>query len=203
MPLTVATWIGAIATAILAVGAIITGYFARNAFNAQSQQLRDQQEISKKMAEVLQLRGSELRESLNERLRAQAAQVFIEVDRIPPVTEVAVGPGQEAAGQQPWRLSAKVHNTSMQPIYDLYVIWQLGTVRMGKPDPMARLMPGHDASFDRTGPQATAPGSPIDPGMLGAFLAFRDVAGVRWAVREDGTLTEFSRPSHDTLPPQK
>lgn len=203
MPLTVATWIGAIATAILAVGAIITVYFARKAFNAQSQQLRDQQEVSKKMAEVLQLQGSELRESLGERLRAQAAQIFIEVDRIPPVTEVAAGPGQEAAGQQRWRLSAKVHNTSMQPIYDLYVIWQLGTVRMGKPDPMARLMPGHDASFDRTGPEATAPGSPIDPAMLGAFLAFRDVAGVRWAVREDGTLTEFSRPSHDTQPPQQ
>jgi hypothetical protein len=202
MPLTAPAWIGAIATVILAVGAIIAVYFARKAFNAQSQQLRDQQEIGKKTAEVLQLQGSELRESLNERLRAQAAQVFIEVDRMPPVTKAAVKPGQKA-DPQPWRLSAKVRNTSMQPIYDLYVIWQLGTVRMGKPDPMARLMPGCDASFDRAGPQATASSQPADPGMLGAFLAFRDAAGVRWAVREDGTLTEISRPSQDTDTPQK
>jgi hypothetical protein len=161
-------------------------------YRKQSEQLDDQRKVSEKLTAVIELQGAELRESLSERLRAQAAQIFIEVDRIPPAAEGAVSRGQEKAGPLPWLLKARVHNTSKQPIYDLYVIWQLGTVRMGRPDPMARLMPGNDASFDRTGPQATAPGPPTDPS---AFLAFRDAAGVRWAVREDGTLTETSRPS--------
>jgi hypothetical protein len=64
---------------------------------------------------------------------------------------------------------------------------------MGKPDPMARLMPGRDASFERTGPQEAT-----DPAVLGAFSASRDAAGIRWAVREDGTLTDIALPSQDT-----
>jgi|ERR1022692_1138504 hypothetical protein len=201
MPLTVPTWIGAIAVVVLAAGAIVAVCLARAAFKAQSQQLRDQQEINKKIAEMLPLQASELRESLNERLRAQAAQIFIEVDRTSPDAEVTAAAGQEDPAPLPWQLRAKVHNTSKQPIHDLYVIWQLGTVRMGKPDPMARLMPGCDASFDRMGPEAGAQPQPVDPSALGAFLAFRDAAGVRWAVREDGTFTEISWPSPDTRVP--
>jgi hypothetical protein len=86
-----------------------------------------------------------------------------------------------------------VRNTSKQPGLRLYVIWQLGPVRMGKPDPMARLLPGCDASFERTRPQDAT-----DPAAPGAFVACRDVAGVRWAVREDGTLTDIALPSQDT-----
>jgi hypothetical protein len=181
-------------------------------YRKQSGQLDEQRKVSEKQTAVLELQVTELRESLGERLRAQAAQIFIEVDRIPPAAE-AIGetppatddtaktpptaegtaPGRDEPGPLPWRLRAKVHNTSKQPIYDLYVIWQIGTVRMGRPDPLARLMPGRDASFDRTRPPVAA-GLLSDPS---AFLAFRDAAGVRWAVREDGTLTETSRPSQD------
>ena len=42
MSLAVATWIGAIATALLAVGAGSTVYYAGKAFTAQSQQLSGQ-----------------------------------------------------------------------------------------------------------------------------------------------------------------
>ena len=174
----------------LAVGVAACALFGAGLlYRRQSEQLDDQRKVSEKLTTVLELQSAELRESLSERLRAQAAQIFIEVDRVPPAAGGAVKRGQEKPGPLPWLLRAKVHNTSTQPIYDL------GTVRMGRPDPMARLMPGGDASFERTGPQAPTPGTPSDPS---AFLAFRDAAGVRWAVREDGTLTETSRPSQDT-----
>lgn len=193
MPLTTPTWIAAIATMVLAIGAVITAYFARQAFHAQSQQLKGQQEINEKLAEAIPLQTKELHESLDERRRVQAAQIFIELDRIAPPEQGAATPAQPAAGPSPWRLNLTVHNTSKQPVHDLYVIWQLGTVRMGKPDPMARLMPGCDASFERSGPEEAT-----DSSALGAFLAFRDAAGVRWAVREDGTLTDIALPSQDT-----
>jgi hypothetical protein len=86
-----------------------------------------------------------------------------------------------------------MHNTSKQPDYGLYVSWQLGTVRMGKPDLMARLMPGREASFERAGPQEVT-----DPAALGAFVAVRDAAGIRWDVREGGTLTDIALPSQGT-----
>jgi hypothetical protein len=169
--LTTPAWIAAIATVVLAIGAVITVYFARKAFQAQSRQLRNQHEINAKLAAAIPLQTRELRESLDERRREQAAQIFIELDRIAPPGQEPGTPTPPAAETAPWRLTLPVHNTSKQPVYDLYVIWQLGTVRMGKPDPMTRLMPGHEASFERTGPQEAT-----DPAALGAF-AFRDAAG--------------------------
>ena len=74
------------------------------------------------------------------------------------------------------------------------MIWQLGTVRMGKPDPAPRLMPGQQLRFER-GPDPASPAAPdaqVDPASLSAFLTFRDSSGVRWTVREDGTFTDIS-----------
>lgn len=211
-------WLAAIAAVVLAVAATVTAIFAIGAFGKQNGQLRDQQKAHARMAELIQLQAEELRDAARGRRRAQAAQVFIELDRIPPVT-AAAGPVR-GEPDPPWRLSARVRNTSSQPVYDLHVIWQAGLVRMGKPDRMGRLMPGRDASFHRPGPgPAPAPAGrpadppagrpadppagrpadpPVDPAILGAFLAFRDAAGVRWAVREDGTLTDIVTPGNDT-----
>jgi hypothetical protein len=198
MTLTAPAWIAAIATVVLAIGVVCTGYFARKAFTAQSRQLRDQQEINEKLAEILPLQVRELRKSLDERRRVQASGVFVELDRIAPPAQASAGPDLPGSDPPSWRLIVTVHNTSKQPVYDLYLIWQLGTVRMGKPDPMARLMPGQDVSFERTGPGPGRPGPPVDPGALSAFLTFRDAAGVRWTVREDGALTDISTPSEET-----
>jgi hypothetical protein len=199
MSLAAPTWITAIAAVILAAGAIITSIFAIRALGQQSRQLGDQQAVHAKLAELLPLQAEELRDSLLQRRRAQAAQVFIEVDRIPPA--VAGGSGQDEPDPPPWRLRARVHNTSRQPIHDLHVIWQRGMVRMGKPDRAGRLMPGDAATFERLGPEAA--GDPVDPAILGALLAFRDAAGVRWAVREDGTLTDVVAPIQDTQSPEQ
>ncbi len=198
MSFAVPIWIAAIAALVLAAGALTTSIFAIWMFarqsrqlNAQSRQLHDQGKVNEKLAEVLPLQTEELRDFRRERQRAQAVQVFIEVDRIPADAVVAAGPEQDGLGA-PGRLLARVRNASRQPIYDLHVIWQQGLERMGKPDRLGRLMPDSDASFERQEPPEAGPAA----ALLGAFLAFRDAAGMRWAVREDGTLTDTSAPSH-------
>ena len=96
-----------------------------------------------------------------------------------------------------------MHNNSHQPIYDLYVIWLLGTNRMGRPDPAARLLPGQQVCFERKpepagGDTSDSPAAAAE--ALTAFLTFRDAAGFRWTVREDGTLSDIS-PAPDTRSP--
>lgn len=192
-----ATWIAAIATVVLAIGVIVAAWFARTAAVTLSKQLAAQQELTARLAEVLQLHARELGHSHDERRRAQACRVFIELERLVPVSVAPTGDGVTAPpGQSPWQVTATVRNTSDQPVYDMYVIWQRGTVRMGKPDPVARLLPGDQVCFERGHQPADADVSSdqvasSDPTALSAFLTFRDTAGVRWTVREDGTLSDL------------
>jgi hypothetical protein len=194
-----ATWIAALATVVLAIGVIAAAWFARTASVALSRQLNAQQELTARLAEALRLHARELGQSHDERRRAQACRIFIELDRVVPL-----GHGSAEPGKPPWRVTATVRNTSDQPVYDMYVIWQLGTVRMGKPDPVARLLPAEHVCFQR-GPDGTMPtdaraaetrATDADPSALTAFLTFRDTAGVRWTVREDGTLSDVAPASH-------
>src|SRR5215469_219937 len=193
-----ATWIAAIATVVLAIGVMVAAWFARTASVALSRQLTVHTELTARLAEVLQLHAKELGHSHDERRRAQACRVFIELDRAIAVSVASTGDGESASSAtSPWRVTATVRNTSEQPVYDMYVIWQLGTVRMGKPDPVSRLLPGERATFERAQHAAVVgPSSdditPSDPAAVTAFLTFRDTAGVRWMVREDGTLSDVA-----------
>ena len=186
MPLTVPTWIAAIATVVVAIAVIVAAVLVRKALGARSQQLAGRRELISQLAEVLALQAKDLRTSIDERRRAQACQVFIDLTRY---------------GEPAGRVSATVHNNSQQPVYDVYVIWQLGTVRMGRPDRAARLLPGHEVCFERA-PEPSASDSGDDPPALSGFLTFRDATGTRWTVREDGTLSDISstsdiRATHD------
>src|SRR5215469_6606171 len=170
-----ATWIAAIATVVLAIGVMVAAWFARTASVALSRQLTVHTELTSRLAEVLQLHAKELGQFHDERRRAQACRVFIELDRVKPAS----------VASSPSRVTAIVRNTSDQPVYDMYVIWQLGTVRMGKPDPIARLLPGEQVTFERDHPgpdgdPSSGPSAPSDSAALNAFLTFRDTAGVRW-----------------------
>jgi hypothetical protein len=180
MPLTVPTWIAAVATVVLAIGVVVVAWFARKAFDVLSRQLTAQHELTAQLAEVLQLHARELHQAIDERRRSQACRVFIDLGR---------------SEQAPGLVTATIRNSSDQPAYDLYVIWQRGTVRMGKPDAVARLLPGDQVSFERTS-QADDSDPPADPAAVNAFLTFRDTVGVRWTVREDGTLSDVAPPSH-------
>jgi hypothetical protein len=190
MSLTAPTWIAAIATVVLAVCVLVAAVVARKALGAHARQLAAQHDLTRQLADAVELQSQILRLALEERRRAQACQVFIELKR----TSAPKGVG---------RVAATVHNNSQQPIYDLYVIWLLGTTRMGKPDPAARLLPGQQVCFERNPEPAEgdAPDSPAASAeSLTAFLTFRDTAGIRWTVREDGTFSDIS-PAPDVRSP--
>jgi hypothetical protein len=195
MPLTAPTWIAAIATVVVAIGVIVAAGLAGKVLYARSRQVADQRELISQLAEILTLQAKNLRLSIDERRRAQACQVFIELTRFGGLATPSLGAAAPPSG----RVTATVHNASQQPVYDLYVIWQLGTVRMGRPDRAARLLPGCEVCFERA-PEPSAAGSPDDPAALSAFLTFRDAAGIRWTVREDGTLSDIS-PAPETWAP--
>ena len=184
MSFAVPIWIAAIAALMLAAGALTTSIFAIWMFarqsrqlNAQARQLHDQEKVNEKLAEVLPLQAEELRDVRRERQRAQAVQVFIEVDRIPADAVVAAAPDQDGLGTS-GRLLARVRNASRQPIYDLHVIWQRGLERMGKPDRLGRLMPDSEASFSGRNRRRPVPRPPCwapfslsatQPGCAGQF----------------------------------
>jgi hypothetical protein len=203
MPLTAPTWIVAIATAVIAIGVIVAAGLVGKALSARSRQLADQSELVSQFAEVLDLQAKDLRLSIDQRRRAQACQVFIDLTRFPgpPTPRPGAAAPRPDSAAPPHGVTATVRNNSQQPVYDLYVIWQLGTVRMGRPDRAARLLPGHEVCFERA-PEPSAADSEDDPAALSAFLTFRDAAGTRWTVREDGTLSDIPsasdiRAAHD------
>jgi hypothetical protein len=190
MPLTVPAWINAVATVIVAFGVVAAVYYVRKAFGTK------QRELVAQLTDATRLHASALRLSVDERRRAQACHVFIDLDRSTPLKQVPASPNAPDPAGTPWRITATVHNASSQPVYDLYVIWQLGTERLGRPDPTTKLMPGQQVCFERGSHSADPAITPIDPTSLTAFLTFRDAAGVRWTAREDGTLTDIT-PAED------
>jgi hypothetical protein len=82
-----ATWITAIATAVLGVLAVVTAWYARKAFRKQSeevrvieQQVRDGQEVSRQQAELLKVQSDQLelqRHQLEDQREANAAQAEV------------------------------------------------------------------------------------------------------------------------------
>jgi len=196
MPLTVPAWINAVATVIVAFGVVTAVYYVRKAFGTK------QRELVAQLTDATRLHASALRQSVDERRRAQACHVFIDLDRSTPLKQVPASPNAPEAASTPWRITATVHNASSQPVYDLYVIWQLGTERLGRPDPTTKLMPGQQVCFERGSHSADPDIAPIDPNSLTAFLTFRDAAGVRWTAREDGTLTDITPTSSEPAKPE-
>ena len=185
--------ITAIATAVLAAFAIVTGIYAVRAFRKQSQEVRDQasmlqiqseqlaeqRKVNEEQIRVLALQAAELRESLDERKHeaverrnAQAAQVRI-------VLKV-VARGREGGPE----IEATAVNTSerQQPVYDVKLYWHLGQQGYGSPNPelLGTLLTSRDESRRREFPRGA------DPAACGAALSFRDAFGVNWVKTPDG-----------------
>ena len=83
---------------------------------------------------------------------------------------------------------AHIRNSSQQPVYDLEVTWHHGAAMRGSAEGKGTMLP--DAQVDvrrelNSGPSSAVSGSPIR-----VTLTFRDAAGVRWQVDEDGRLEE-------------
>jgi hypothetical protein len=187
-------WITGVGTAILAIFAIVTAWYARKAFLKQSQevadqaamlkvqsgQLEEQRKVNAKQTEVLALQAEELRESLAERKReaaerrnAQAAQVHLALK--------AVAESSPAGGPV---IEATVVNASerQQPIYDVELYWHLGPDGYGAPNPE---LLGTVLNWEKEPRRREFPPG-ADPGACGAILSFRDALGVNWVKTPDG-----------------
>lgn len=161
----------AVATAALAILALITAWYARRAYLAQVSELRG----------VLDDRKQEA----VERRRAQAAQVY--------VWEAHITHHEIGMPSQP-TIKAFVRNTSEQPIYDVRFNWGSASSFTHETRRVAPLPPKEEDSD-----AALVPGGP-GWSTFGAAVTFRDRAGVWWRTRPGGRFDELP-PQHTVIPP--
>jgi hypothetical protein len=153
MSLIAAAQITAVATAVLAAFAILTTVFAIRAFRKQAQEVA-----------ILEY---QTKRDIEQRRRAQAAQVFTWVG------ERSVHDGEAS------RPAACVRNSSGQPVYDISVGWG----RAGA-ETWPVLLPGDENA-------ARGAGSDVARGIVPIRIEFRDASGVRWRATSEGELTEL------------
>jgi hypothetical protein len=164
---------------------------------AVERQVNDAQELTRQQADLLKVQSDQLElqrrqfdEDQTARRRAQAAQVFILID-------------EARSLQVQTMLKATAHNTSSQPVYDLWVQWLTDDGEFGDPAAKPQLLPTATERFEQFW---TA-----DAGISGTnvSLDFRDAAGLRWRTTGRGILTELCADisphlarSHCTLAPR-
>ena len=180
MSLIIATWTGAIATVVLAVGAGLTVLYARKAFREQAREVG----LLQKQAEREQ---EDRRREADARRRAQAALVYVVLDQLAERDQVdyVVGGGVMMPGA-PAMVTATVHNTAERPIYDLRVRWLTGVP--GVPN-------GSEHDFGTLGPRSEVVGGldvqgPVELERIELTAFFRDAAGLSWALLPDGQLEQ-------------
>jgi len=115
-----ATWITALATAGLLIGAIATTVYAARALRKQSEEVT----LAREQAE----------RDIQERRRAQAARVFIVIASGAPANSGVL-------------LEANASNTSQQPVYDIEVHWRTSDGQFGQPMVKPQLRPDEMTSF--------------------------------------------------------
>lgn len=155
-----ATWITALATAGLLIGAYFTAKYAAKTFCEQADQVKLLQQQAER--------------DIQERRRAQAAQVFIVI-----TSGVPASPG---VGVQ---VTAEARNTSSQPVYDIAVEWRTNTGPFGNVMLKPQLMPEETTLFTQTWTEAQ--------GLHGLSIKieFRDASGIHWRTNDRGELTEL------------
>jgi hypothetical protein len=185
-------WIGALGTAGLLMGAILTVVFAVKAFNKQSkeveliqEQLTDQRKVNQKQASVLDLQAADLRESLEERKRESELRHRYQAVRVFPRVEVIPG--------EPKQHYVIVTNSSNLPVYNvvtaLHWSWTDGESTRNLPEHLEpALMPGAAVRIPSEGgvtcetPQGSEP--------VWAQTWFRDAQLVHWTVTSKGEIVE-------------
>jgi hypothetical protein len=190
------TWITAIATTGLLIGAIITARYAIKTFHEQSEQLKDQRQINAKQTTVIELQTRELSASLAERQRqarqlkrAQASKVDLRIEDRP---DPGFGIIPEAVSiPTPGILTVYVTNNSDQPIYNADIIWHDGSMGYNE----LAVWPGAVHLAPRIGPGESVSRAkrPTDPPEADdGALRFRDAKGVAWLRTSSGHLEDFT-----------
>jgi hypothetical protein len=191
-PLTVPTWLTAILTGVLAVGAIVTAVFAFLAFRKQAAELttlksqaEDQRATNAKLAAAAELQVQELRESLAERQRGREQQHRRQASQV--ILSQEVPSGMRMLGSTlavPLYITVTVSNRSDEPIYDVHVLWHRDGAQDGDPQIFPIAMAHATQQATRDFPAGTSPEA------VNAEVRFRDAAGFGWLRRPDGTLDE-------------
>lgn len=220
MSLIFAAQLGAVATAVLAVFAIVTACYARQAFRRQSRQVsaierqaKDQHELTRQQAELLKIQSGRLElagQQLDDQRTASAGQAKV-LELLADELRESLAERQRAAEQQRKAQASKV-----------FIVEAEGLSRpTGGPPAVPFVVaqavnssdqPVYDAEFYwRRGSAGHGEPNPEPLGILmpgereeksrdfpgetnmavsGAILRFRDAAGVRWIRRPDGRLRE-------------
>jgi hypothetical protein len=178
MSLIFATQLTAVATVVLAVFAIVTAFYARQAFRRQSR-------------EVVILAEQNERE-IRDRRRDQATRVFIWAE---------AGTAPDPQDQTVPGLVTHVKNASDRPVYDgLIRIRDASRPVEGRPfiPVFLALMPGDqvDTAHGFTEP-VPVPLFWQDNSRLRATVRFRDAAGVHWQLGTSGQLAEIPAPEDE------
>lgn len=177
MSLIFATQLTAVATAALAVFAIVTAWYARSAFRAQfhllmlqREQLNDQREANFRQAKVLGLQADDLRESLDERKREASARRRVQASQI----QISIDP---RAGNT---MRATIMNSSAQALHAAELRWLLDSESYGDPNPelLGTIPPMSDCTTERGFPANT------DREAADAILTFRDAAASDGCARQ-------------------
>jgi hypothetical protein len=204
-----ATILAAVATAVLALFAIVTAWYARKAFLKQSQevlaieqQVSDQKELTARQADLLKVQADQLKlqqqeygQQQEDRRLDQASRVFMWAETGP---DPAISQVQRTTTPGTYEMVAvHVKNTSGQPVYDLTINWRKGTAPWDEPDHLAVLMPDQQQNFTRALPDNLPPG--VDRSLYSAVVIFRDRNQAWWRTRPDGRFEELppgSEPPH-------
>jgi hypothetical protein len=131
----------AIATAVLAVFAVVTAWYARKALCKQSEEVHDQAELLKLQAEEFRHLATERDREWQERRRAQAVQVYV----------WQKWSTKMAANAPPQNMvTVQVRNASQQPIHDVTFVTLVDDVAQKWSRRVPPLMPESDNNTDET-----------------------------------------------------
>lgn len=167
----------AVGTLALAVFALATAVLAYMAWRKQSREVRDQTEMLKVQAEQFRQSTADRERDAMERRRAQALLVYLEEQYVPPAYDL-----------DPYTMTARVYNTSQQPVYGLRFRWHVDDQPTDRELWHGSLMPG-------TSDEDTYEPGDVAPGRVSAMVGFCDRAGVWWSIWADGRLEEMPKPS--------
>jgi len=184
-------WVTALGTVGLLAGAVFTAVFAVQAFREQSKEVRlledqvnDQRDLALKQVEVLSLQAEEIRASLENRRRDQAARVFTWV---------------ELASHARGRFRIHVTNSSDRPIYGLTFLLGYGdddqADYFSKPGAVKHVMPRETTVFEPDDDEHSILwGTSWEPGEVWSAVHFRDASGETWQVNSRGQMERAPEP---------
>ncbi len=206
-PLTVPTWLTAVFTSVLAVGAIVTAIFAIKAFGKQSAELEDQRGTNLKLAAAAELQTYELKASRVQREREAEAEHRAQAGKVNAWFDTRLEGGQVFYGSDgPRALSppvpvwgAIIRNDSDLPVLDVRTFFHWvndsgdGTwtsTDRGGPVERIRVVPPHSERFVGMPEQIRRMTDEVSDQVYVVSIEFNDAAGARWARDPHGGLIQ-------------